>query len=59
MRPLAITMLLVFLGSGVPGPRGSAAGQTVLCYKKKCAEYPDGTKICELKPVDCDQVQVQ
>lgn len=39
---------------------GSAGfAQEIRCYKKKCVEYPDGSKVCELKPVDCDQVQIQ
>ena len=36
-----------------------AIAQIVTCYKKVCAEYQDGTKICELTPVDCSHVKMQ
>jgi hypothetical protein len=55
-RSILVT-LLTLGGAGTLGVRVPAVAQEVLCYRKKCVEYPDGSKICQLTPVDCTQVQ--
>jgi hypothetical protein len=59
MRNFTATLLLALLAAVLPSLPRPASAQIVTCYKKVCAEYPDGTKICELTPVDCSQVKMQ
>jgi hypothetical protein len=54
----AALWLALFAGALVPTAQVIVA-QTVVCYKKKCVVYPDGTAICEYTPVDCSQVNIQ
>ncbi len=59
MRNFAATLSLAFLVAVLPSLPRPVSAQVVTCYKKVCAEYPNGTKICELTPVDCSQVKMQ
>jgi hypothetical protein len=58
MRQLYALPFLAVVAAALPPSTQPATAQVVKCYKKTCLEYPDGTKICELVPVDCDKVQV-
>ena len=58
MRNFTAALLLAFVAAVLPSLPGPASAQTLTCYKKKCLEYEDGTKICELTPVDCSQVKM-
>jgi hypothetical protein len=58
MRQIATTVLIAIAAALLPSQSIPVAAQTVKCYKKKCLEYPDGSSICQLTPVDCDQVQI-
>jgi hypothetical protein len=59
MHRIATAFLFALVAAAFPAFQGSVNAQTVVCYKKTCAEYPDGSKICKLTPVSCDQVQIQ
>ncbi|HEU4883599.1 MAG TPA: hypothetical protein VFT45_15170 [Longimicrobium sp.] len=50
--------LALFAGALMPTAQAIVA-QTVVCYKKKCVVYPNGSAICEYTPVDCSQVNIQ
>ncbi len=58
MRQIATTVFIAFGAALLTSQVTPATAQTVICYKKKCLEYPDGSSICQLTPVDCDQVQI-
>ena len=59
MRTVTAALLLAFVTALLPSLPRPASAQILTCYKKVCAEYQDGTKICELTPVDCSQVKMQ
>jgi hypothetical protein len=54
-----IPALLFAMAAVLPAIVKPAIAQEVTCYKKVCAEYPNGSKFCELTPVDCSQIQIQ
>ena len=58
MRQIYVLLPLAFVAAALPSSPDPAHAQTVKCYRKKCLEYPDGTKICEITPVDCDAIEI-
>jgi hypothetical protein len=57
MRNPFAALLLVIVAASLPSFSTPATAQ-MTCYKKTCLEYSDGTKICELRPVDCSAVKI-
>jgi hypothetical protein len=55
----SILLVLALITVATSGSLFPSAAQEIRCYKKTCVEYPDGSKVCELRPVDCSQVQIQ
>lgn len=59
MRRKAAAFLWIALSSTVlVATAWDVAAQTLVCFKKKCVIYPDGSAVCEYTPVDCSQVEV-
>jgi hypothetical protein len=59
MRQIAAFALLAAVAAMLPPSPRPADAQTITCYRKKCLEYPDGYKICELTPVDCSEIVIR
>ena len=57
-KPLLRTWLFLAAVALAPAASGAAA-QTLVCFKKKCLIYADGTSVCEYTPVDCSKVEIQ
>ncbi|HEY0014971.1 MAG TPA: hypothetical protein VGC13_01590 [Longimicrobium sp.] len=54
----AVLWLALFGVALIPAVREIAA-QTVVCFRKKCVVYPDGSAVCEYTPVDCSKVNIE
>lgn len=54
-----LALWLVLSGIVLAPAAADLVAQTVVCFKKKCVVYPDGSAICEYTPVDCSKVEIQ
>ena len=59
MRRKAAAVLWIALSSTVLVKTAQeVVAQTLVCFKKKCVIYPDGSAVCEYTPVDCNQIEI-
>jgi hypothetical protein len=60
MKRMAGAALWLALSGVVLAPTAQEiAAQAVVCFKKKCVIFPDGTASCQYTQVDCSQVNIQ
>lgn len=59
IRKLPAVLWLALSGVSLVPVVQEIAAQTVVCFKKKCVVYPDGSAICEYTPVDCSKVSIE
>jgi len=58
-RKAGTALWLALVGGALVPTAQEIVAQTVVCFKKKCVVYPNGSAICEYTPVDCSQVNIQ
>lgn len=58
-RTAGAALSLALLGGVLVPAAQEAAAQTLVCFKKKCVVYADGTSYCQYTQVDCSEVSIQ